>query len=681
MSSTMVEQHSGGTAVMSSKSTANLYGSQQRHGVNVSKRAAKRPSDILDRVRDENNCGRQTRHRLQLPDINVGASRAEKMVALGQNQMAKNHDTPNGKAIFSNNFQQKNPRTYGSKAPGRKPLPCTYNSNYFTKMSNGLPADSKSLFDYGAELAKASVNTTDNPKKPASLRDNKRPYNQVQDSCSRLQLTFDSPMSDGKKSRSARSRSPTKPTSGGNRDRSKSKSPPKTRRSSVEPKRLFADDSEPVQKDAANSGSSKILTVDKSKQIVKESPIAEEEVVLKSPTTIHKDSEKSNEILSGYIVSSVPTTPSVEPVGGYSPTTISEPPATDENQDPNNIPPFGLNNLHNTCYMNSFLQALFALKSLMMKLMEAFHKTTNQTKLPMLRALLKLHGRYLEAQQSNLSGKKDDDNCRSLCSILDSDLEEFKSHVGSEKECFQTNHQQDAVEFGGLILEKLEEEWQESCKLPGNESLAEEYSLQKCFQVIFNTTLKCKCNTASTPAPTVMNVLPLPVPPEKKDEETVSALNLENEIENYFNRIDTEEVECRCEKCGAQSKHQEIKDQKLPDNLIVQLLRFGVDIEDGQVYSYKTHARVHVTETVQVRDRSKDSDSSHYVQYRLKGIICHYGSNSVNKGHYISYVLNPRNDRTWYKCDDESVCERKLEDLLHNERIHRNGYCYFYSRV
>jgi hypothetical protein len=62
--------------------------------------------------------------------------------------------------------------------------------------------------------------------------------------------------------------------------------------------------------------------------------------------------------------------------------------------------------------------------------------------------------------------------------------------------------------------------------------------------------------------------------------------------------------------------------------------------------------------------------------YGLRAIVCHHGS-SLSGGHYISYILNPR-DQQWYHCDDDAICQVELEKAQEDSKS--SGYCFFYVK-
>lgn len=126
--------------------------------------------------------------------------------------------------------------------------------------------------------------------------------------------------------------------------------------------------------------------------------------------------------------------------------------------------------------------------------------------------------------------------------------------------------------------------------------------------------------------------------------------------------------------------------RQLPECLVIQLMRFSYNQFTGQ--SRKLSSAVSIPlkgldlksimfDTITNQENLSEHEACY--KYDLYGVCVHFGGESTNFGHYISYSLQP-DSKKWYKFDDENVTEVNMEYELTTQDVRRNAYLLFYKK-
>ncbi len=274
----------------------------------------------------------------------------------------------------------------------------------------------------------------------------------------------------------------------------------------------------------------------------------------------------------------------------------------------------GLQNMGNTCYMNSALQILIS-SSVLTKLM-----LTNRFKSVVLHSYkVTLHDYYKP-------------NVAALAPNL------IKKFIGNRNALFSGHQQQDSHEFIIYFLDLLEEEFKKEAEVNPGLKLIHDTPADKIISILFDckitSVLKCKvCHYQSrTASPDRFLILPIPF--EK------SNLTLNDCYQEYLKieeLDDDNKWKCdKCEELVPASKKLVVR--SAPKYLIVQLKRF--------VYHEGNAGKI-----VANIDCPKEWSLNGHT-YQLRGFV--HQSGSLNGGHYRAFCYKKR-DQQWYCLDDANV--------------------------
>ncbi|GJJ78122.1 ubiquitin carboxyl-terminal hydrolase 48 [Entomortierella parvispora] len=274
----------------------------------------------------------------------------------------------------------------------------------------------------------------------------------------------------------------------------------------------------------------------------------------------------------------------------------------------------GLKNLGATCYANASLQVWFHDPAFRDCIYQCVTKpNTNISK----DALHQLQSLFAHMDK----GKKNSYSPLSLVECLGLNME----------------LEQDAQEFGSLLMSKIDSELQQQ----DNGQLRT--FIKDHFQGNYNYSTTCKkCKTTSI-RPCPFFELSLNIDDHWTLKDCLDDLLKPEKLvgdDRYF-----------CSVCQSlQNATREIKFDNIPEVLNVQLMRFKYDSETWT--KEKSFDKVLFPESIDV---SRLVGSTESQLYDLSAVLVHSGE-SVETGHYLAYVLHPESKK-WFICNDESVLE------------------------
>ncbi|RIA94965.1 hypothetical protein C1645_525117 [Glomus cerebriforme] len=318
----------------------------------------------------------------------------------------------------------------------------------------------------------------------------------------------------------------------------------------------------------------------------------------------------------------------------------------------------GLQNLGNTCFMNSVLQALFNSIEFRNRILRTEMTEISKSETPTIYQLQICFARMIKSTKSYFSpsalletlptwlnnGRQQD--CHEFLKILFSQIEEEskkskKSRSDLEKEEILTTHKDmtdiPICPFGGKLENTIE------CLTCGNKS--------KTKEEFHDLSLSLKVGTYNLSFSDLLS-------------EFLSAEYLRGDNQ-YF-----------CEKCGG------LRDAKKltriitqPHYLILSLNRFEYDVKYAKRIKITTHVSIQDSLSFNVQDYDNESHSQvnskingimngdiNEKQYDLSAIVIHSGS-SAEYGHYYTYAKDEE-DNKWYNYNDSYVTTSSLSRII-----------------
>ena len=310
----------------------------------------------------------------------------------------------------------------------------------------------------------------------------------------------------------------------------------------------------------------------------------------------------------------------------------------------------GLNNLGNTCYMNTCLQLLIHCSPFIEKL-------------------------FIEEPKEKLS--KDFYNlCNSQLSNISKPIE-LKNEFANKHKSYIGYNQHDTQEFCRLFLEDISNEMNKVKIKPPYIELKDEnknkiqlnYEYDKIFKrredsIVVDTfygqiinIFQCKCGFETY---SYEKFLDVPLLMKDKGKQKINHL-----LENFF-KIDKIDWNVNCKECKKKKEHKKIvKIAYPPEILILSLQRYDIRMKK------KNNCKIEFNENIDLKKFSdQDCCGNYSTKYNLIGIGNHIGS--MDFGHYFAFI-NIQNQ--WYEFNDSSCNE--INKLNH---VSETAYILVYER-
>ena len=309
---------------------------------------------------------------------------------------------------------------------------------------------------------------------------------------------------------------------------------------------------------------------------------------------------------------------------------------------------FGIINTQNTCFMNSVLQVLLNIPELRNQVKE---KDNDHPLFQAFKKIVLYWERNTESRQVLL---------KSLCQAVYEHLH------------FRRGEQQDAHEFFYKFIDHLHELTKQDvvltakqnnrntalveCEQAWNKFCRNNYSaIISTFYAQCKNTITCPCSHQSLNREQHCGIM------------VDVAEHLSDSIEQYFKGQVIDGY--KCESCHTRQRvSQQRRIEVLPEVLVIQVNRFLDN-------NFKNNKVLPFTHELDLGLYVEPDLGTHHIQYKLVGMVCHYGS-LLNSGHYN--VVFKHNDGHWYIADDEHVRQIKQVSM---QQMGSTAYMFFYRRV
>ena len=273
----------------------------------------------------------------------------------------------------------------------------------------------------------------------------------------------------------------------------------------------------------------------------------------------------------------------------------------------------GLQNIGNTCFMNSALQCLVSVPDLSEWAIQARPRLSHVDIIDV----------FISLVQSMWSGQ-----------LTSAHPGELKDSLSTSAPIFSGYGQKDAHEFMNSLLNAMESA--NSTAFPGS-----------LFRIHTASTVTCSKSEHSDTTNETTSFLSLPIP--RKESHDRKKVSLDGLIQDFCQE---EEMngDYYCQQCGEyQSARQKTSIcDPLPRALIIQLKRFPFDGTNRKIDTLVNY-KLEYQHLLSAGD-----------QYRLSAVLIHHGT--LGGGHYITRARNYRNGQ-WYEFDDSRVSQIKAKDI------------------
>jgi len=336
----------------------------------------------------------------------------------------------------------------------------------------------------------------------------------------------------------------------------------------------------------------------------------------------------------------------------------------------------GLQNLGNTCYMNSILQALCMTKQFSRAVL------TMNTNIPVMSKLQQLLGFMLFSERSDLDPSFvlsyirpaeflpgiQQDSSEFMGSLLDklheAETKKIKSEEGWDDAGGATNNDMNSNECdktegdGGATKNKI---------LDNTPPLAQQTLVQKIFFGKMSTRCTCLTCHSNSIIVDVLRDLQLSFPEEMKNNEIGPTLEPKYSVQELLDYYFTTEQlnldadnQYHCDQCTSLSDGVRCTEIiQAPKNLVLTLKHFRYSRHHTRS---KLLYNVEHNEEIFLRVRpSLESNAYRTVKYKIYAAVVHSGS-SMDCGHYYTYARDNSLD-VWYRFNDNVVSISKLEEL------------------
>lgn len=342
----------------------------------------------------------------------------------------------------------------------------------------------------------------------------------------------------------------------------------------------------------------------------------------------------------------------------------------------------GLENLGNSCYINSVIQALFMTKPFCNELL-TIQRSDRETM-----TMQKIFAQLLFSERSELNLKFAMQHIRpqDFMPGLQHDSSEFMGSLldklhEADKKFLKTRTEETSegatgiVDDNGIMMEVAPESPDQDMpevpmyKIVDNTSeLNQSTIVQRTFGGKISTTCVCSSCKSKSISIDSFRDLALSFPEKEKSEnwdaEAETEYSVQQLLDYYFTieqlTLDGDN-QYHCEKCKILCDGFRCTELlQPPKNLILTLKHFRYDSR------YHTRSKLLINkmfhdETISVKVRtSHDAKSSRNVQYQLHSAVVHSGV-SLDSGHY--YTFAREKDAVWYKFNDSYVSKSTLQEL------------------
>ncbi|PKK80900.1 cysteine proteinase [Rhizophagus irregularis] len=309
----------------------------------------------------------------------------------------------------------------------------------------------------------------------------------------------------------------------------------------------------------------------------------------------------------------------------------------------------GLQNLGNTCFMNSVLQALFNSMEFRNRILQA---EISKTKTPTIYQLQICFACMMFSTKSYFSPSE-------LLKTL--------------PEWLNDGRQQDCHEFLKQVLFRIEEESEKSKK-----SISEEISTTTDIPICpfggkLENTIKCLTCGNKSKTEEEFHDLSLSLKVDASDNLSFSDL-----LSEFLSEEDLKgDNQYSCDKCGGLRDALKLTRIIIPPRyLILSLNRFEYNVEYGRRIKIMTHVPIQDSLlVVQAHDHDESingqingkvngitNENVNEIQYDLSAIVIHSGS-SAEYGHYYTYAKDEDDDK-WYNYNDSYVITSSLSRII-----------------